>query len=143
MARSAGAHEVIDFRSDDVGTHVQNMTNGRGADRILEPQFAKNAALFPKLLAKGGSIIVYGAGGAEGNISASWGIQNHPTIKFIFMYEFEAADYARAVSDFAAMQSQGKLKHLPVKEFPLEQIAAVHEAVEIGNSGQRMIVKID
>jgi NADPH:quinone reductase len=142
IARAAGAHEVIDFRSEDVGTHVQNMTNGRGADRILEPHFAKNAASFPQLLARGGSVIVYGAGGAEGSIQASWGIQNFPTIKFIFMYEFPAAAYTRAVDEFHALQSQGKLRHLPVREFSLDQIAAVHEAVETGNSGQRMVVKL-
>src|SRR5262249_17461954 len=116
------------------------LTNGKGADRLLEPHFAKNAPLFPKMLGKLGTVIVYGAGGAEGTITASWGIQNQPTIKFIYMYEFPAPAYGRAVADFERWQSAGKIKHLPVREFALDQIAQVHEAVEKGNSGTRMIV---
>ncbi|MFM9967894.1 MAG: NADPH:quinone reductase [Burkholderiales bacterium] len=141
IARAAGADEVVDFRSEDVGERIGGLTGGRGADRILEPFFAKNAALYPKMLAKNGSVIVYGAGGAEGTISAGWGIQMHPTIRFIYMYELPADAYVKAVNDFTAMQSGGELKHLPVREFSLDQIAAVHEAVEAGNSGTRMIVK--
>ena len=83
-----------------------------------------------------------GAGGAEGPISASWGIQNQPTIRFIYMYELPAQAYVDAVNDFSALQNAGRLRHLPVREFPLDQIARCHEAVEAGNSGTRMIVKL-
>ncbi len=142
LARSAGADDVVDFRAEDVGERISALTNGRGADRILEPFFAKNAAHYPKMLAKNGSIIVYGAGGAEGSISASWGIQTHPTLCFIYMYELPDDSYVKAVADFSSMQSAGKIRHLPVREFTLEQIAALHEAVEAGNSGTRMIVNL-
>lgn len=142
IARAAGADEVIDFRAEDVGERVGALTGGRGADRILEPFFAQNAAHYPRMLAKNGSIIVYGAGGTEGSIPAAWGIQTHPTICFIYMYELPGESYARAVADFGSMQGAGRLKHLPVREFTLEQVAAAHEAVEAGNGGTRMIVKI-
>ncbi len=142
LAKSAGADEVVDFRAEDVGARVAALTGERGAERILEPQFAKNAALFPKLLAKCGTVIVYGAGGPEGAISASWGIQNQPTIRFMLMYELPAEAYTRAVADFTTMQSAGKLIHLPVREFFLEDAAASHEAVEAGNNGTRMILKL-
>src|SRR5262245_13925354 len=87
MAREAGADEVIDFRAEDVGARIVELTDGRGADRLLEPHFAKNAPLFPKMLGKRGKAIVYGAGGAEGAIPAGWGIQNQPTISVIHRYE--------------------------------------------------------
>ena len=140
IAREAGADAVIDFRADDVGARIAELTNGKGADRLLEPHFAKNAPLFPKLLAKKGTVIVYGAGGTEGAISAGWGIQNQPTIKFIYMYELPAQAYVSAVADFERLQVAGKLKHLPVREFSLDQVAQVHEAVEKGNSGTRMVI---
>ena len=142
LARAAGADEVIDFRAEDVGARMLALTGGRGADRILEPFFAKNAALYPQMLGKGGTVIVYGAGGAEGPISASWGIQNQPTIRFIYMYELPAQAYVDAVNDFSALQNAGRLRHLPVREFPLDQIVRCHEAVEAGNSGTRMILKL-
>jgi NADPH2:quinone reductase len=140
MAREAGADEVIDFRADDVGARIAELTSHKGADRLLEPHFAKNAPLFPKMVAKRGKVIVYGAGGADGAIPAGWGIQNQPTIKFIYMYELPAQAYVQAVADFERLQSAGKIKHLPVREFSLDQIAQVHEAVERGNSGTRMVI---
>jgi len=140
IARAAGADEVIDFRAEDVGARIAALTNGKGADRLLEPHFAKNAPLFPKMLAKKGTVIVYGAGGTEGAIPAGWGIQNQPTIKFMYMYELPAQAYVSAVADFERLQGAGKLKHLPVREFSLNQIAQVHEAVEKGNSGTRMVI---
>jgi NADPH:quinone reductase-like Zn-dependent oxidoreductase len=123
-----------------VGARITELTDGKGADRLLEPHFAKNAPLFPKMLAKRGTVIVYGAGGTEGAIPAGWGIQNQPTIKFMYMYELPPQSYVDAVADFERLQSAGKLKHLPVREFGLDQIAPVHEAVEKGNSGTRMVV---
>ena len=141
-AKAAGADEVVDFRAEDAGARISTLTGGRGVDRILEPFFAKNAAQYPQMLAKCGMVIVYGAGGAEGTISASWGIQNQPTIRFIYMYEFPAEAYVRAVDDFTALQTAGKLKHLPVREFSMDQIAQCHEAVEAGNSGMRMILTL-
>lgn len=142
LARAAGADEVVDFRAEDVGARIGALTGGRGADRILEPFFAKNAVLYPQMLAKCGTVIAYGAGGAEGTISAAWGIQNQPTIRFIYMYEFPAEAYSRAVADFTALQTAGKLKHLPVREFSIEQVAQCHDAVEAGNSGTRMIINL-
>jgi hypothetical protein len=38
------------------------------------------------------------------------------------------------------LQSAGKLKHLPVREFRLDQIAQAHEAVEKGNNATRMVI---
>jgi len=140
MARAAGADDVIDFRADDVSARIAELTNGKGADRLLEPHFAKNAPLFPKMVGKRGKVIVYGAGGAEGAIPAAWGIQNQPIIKFIYMYELPAQAYVQAVADFEHLQSAGSIKHLPVREFGLGDIAQVHEAVEKGNSGTRMVI---
>jgi NADPH2:quinone reductase len=142
LAKSAGADEVIDFRAEDAGARLQALTGGKGAGRIVESQFAKNAPLYPKLLAKKGTVIIYGAGGAEGTIPASWGIRNQPTLKFFIMYELPAEWYARIAADFTELQTAGRLKHLPVREFPLERIAEAHEAVEKGNNGTRMVVTL-
>jgi NADPH2:quinone reductase len=140
VAKDAGADETVDFRLDDVGERIGALTGGAGAHRIIEPQFARNAALYPKLLAKKGTVIVYGAGGAEGAIAASWGIQNQPTIKFFILYELEPEDYPRGIESFTALQTAGRVKHLPVREFAFWETAGAHEAVEKGNSGTRMIV---
>lgn len=143
LVKAAGADEAIDFRAEDVGARLAAVTGGALADRIVEPQFAKNASLYPKLLARKGTVVVYGAGGAEGTIPASWGIQTQPTIKFFIMYELPVEWYSRIAADFTEAQSAGRIKHLPVREFALNETAVAHEAVERGNNGVRMIVRPD
>ncbi len=142
MAKAAGADDIVDFRSEDVGARVGALTAGKLAEFVLEPQFTANAALLPDILAKLGTVIVYGSGGAEGVISSRWGIQNQPTIRFIYMYELPAEAYRASVADFELWQTAGKVRHLPIREFALEDIASAHEAVEKGNSGTRMVLKI-
>jgi NADPH:quinone reductase len=141
-AKAAGADEIVDFRAEDAGERVAQLTQRRGVDRILEPHFVSNARLFPKMLKKRGTVVVYGSGGAEATLSASWGIQNQPVIRFIYMYEVPPEAYANALADFERMQGAGRLKHLPVREFPLERIGEAHEAVEKGNSGTRMVIRL-
>ena len=143
LAKAAGADEVVDFRAEQVGERVLQLTGGQGVERVLEPHFVRNARLYPKLLKKRGTVIVYGSGGTEATLSANWGIQNQPTIRFILMYELPPQAYANAVADFESVQTAGRLRHLPVREFALEGIAAAHEAVEQGNSGTRMVIRLD
>jgi hypothetical protein len=74
-------------------------------------------------------------------IPASWGIQNQPTLKFFIMYELPDW-YERIAADFTKHQAAGRIKHLPVRAFPLEKVGEAHAAVEKGNNGVRMIVKL-
>jgi len=140
LARSAGVDETIDFRSEDVGARVGALTGGKGVDRLLEVNLAANAALLPAVMKKGGTVVVYGSGKPEVMLPATWGIRTQPVIRFIYMYELPPEAYDAAWRDFTAMQAAGTLKHLPIREFALEDIAAAHEAVEAGNSGTRMVV---
>jgi len=142
IARSAGADYVINYRTEDLGTRVSEITSGRGVARVLEVNFAANAAKWPQILGKGGMAIVYGSSAPEGTVAATWGIQNQPTIRFIYMYELPAEAYGAAYADLADWMTAGKLKHLPVKTFPLEEIGAAHEMVERGTDGVRAVVTL-
>ena len=140
IARTAGADHVINYRTEDLGGRVAEITSGRGASRVLEVNFAVNSAKIPQLLGKGGTVVVYGSRGPEGTVAATWGIQNQLTIRFIYMYELPAEAYGAAYADLAAWMTGGKLKHLPVKTFALEEIGAAHEMVEQGTDGVRAVV---
>jgi NADPH2:quinone reductase len=141
IAKAAGADEVIDFRAEDVATRIAALTGGKGVDRIIETNFAANAKLMPKVLRKGGSVIVYGSSGtADIPLDGRWCIPNFPTIRFMIMYELPADAYKHAVADFSGLAINNKLKHLPVQEYRLEQVGEAHEAVEKGNSGTRQVI---
>lgn len=142
VARAAGADHVINYRTDELGARVAAVTSGRGVGRVLEVNFAANAVRIPEVLGKGGTVVVYGSRGPEGTVAATWGIQNQPTIRFIYMYELPAESYRAAYADFAAWARGGKLKHLPVKTFTLREIGVAHEMVEQGTDGVRAVVML-
>ena len=142
IARSAGADHVINYRTEVLGARVAAITSGRGVRRVLEVNFAANSGKLQEVLGKAGTVVVYGSRGPEGTIAATWGIQNQPTIRFIYMYELPAEVYQAAYADLAAWASAGKLKHLPVKTFPLHEIGAAHEMVEQGTDGLRAVVTL-
>lgn len=142
IARSAGADHVINYRTEDLAARVAEATSGNGVRRVLEVDFAANAAGIPKLLGKCGTVVVYGSRGPEGTIAATWGIQNQPTIRFIYMYELPVEAYVAAYADVERWIGEGKLKHLPVKTFTLERTGDAHELVEQGTGGVRAVVTL-
>src|SRR5262249_51342591 len=49
-AQEAGADQTIDYRREDVGARVQELTGKRGVDAVIEMDFAANAKLMPAVL---------------------------------------------------------------------------------------------
>ena len=62
VAREAGADHCIDYRREDVGARVAEITGGRGVDAVIEMDLTANAKLIPSVLRPRGSVLVYGTG---------------------------------------------------------------------------------
>ena len=61
-AREAGADHAIDYKRENVGERVMEITGKRGVDAVIEMDLAANAKLIPAVLRPKGSVIVYGTG---------------------------------------------------------------------------------
>ena len=60
VAREAGADHTIDYKRDNVGDKVMQITDKRGVDAMIELDLAANAKLIPAVLRPKGSVIIYG-----------------------------------------------------------------------------------
>jgi NADPH2:quinone reductase len=140
LAIAAGARATIDFRQEDLARQILSLTDGRGVDRVVESHVASNIGRLPGAVRDGGTIVVYGTGGPEAPIPASWALRAQLTIRFIYAYAFDETVREAAIARFTELAEAGRLVHLPVRTFPLERIAAAHEAAEEGNHGSRVIV---
>ena len=56
IAQSAGADLVINYRDDDVVAAIQDYTNGKGVDRILEVEFGGNLSVSEEVIKPNGTI---------------------------------------------------------------------------------------
>jgi NADPH2:quinone reductase len=142
IAREAGADHVIDYKHENVGERVMAMTGNKGVDGIIELDIAANAKLIPLMLRRRGTVVVYGTGAAEAPVPLFFFLRNAITLKFIYVYELDAAERAAALSVIERALETGMLNTVIGKTFPLAEIAAAHAAVEQGSVLGNVVVKI-
>lgn len=137
-AHAAGADHCIDYRREDVGERVAEITGGRGVDAIIEMNLSANAGLIPATLRPKGRVIVYGTD-AEATIPAFACLVNSVTLRFFLIYQLDAEQRERAIAGVTGALEQGWLVSRIGPTFPLAETAAAHEAVEHGVIGNVVV----
>ena len=141
-AREAGADHTIDYKREDVGERVMELTGKRGVDAVIEMDLAANAKLIPFVLRPKGSVIVYGTGAAAASLPAYFCLTQFIRVQFFLVYELDTRERERAVSAISRALEQGKLANrIATPTYALTDIAAAHETVERGTIGN-VIVKM-
>jgi NADPH2:quinone reductase len=139
IAREAGADHTIDYRREDVGARVMELTDKHGVDAVIEMDLAANAKLIPQVLRAKGSVIVYGTG-PEAVIPATFCLVNTIRLQFFLVYELDTAERERTVSAINLALSEGNLiNRVAQPTFSLADTAAAHEAVERGTVGNVIV----
>lgn len=131
-ARRAGADHTILYRDEDVGARVKQLTGGRGVDAVIEMDFTANAKLYPACVRPGATIVVYGMGQTEATLPTFWFMRNHVTLKFVYVYELDAADREACLRELDTLLREGALQHTVALRLPLADIARAHDLVEQG-----------
>ena len=108
-ACAAGADHVIDYKRDNVGERVMANTGNKGVDAIIELDIAANAKLIPHVLRPRGTVVVYGTGATESPIPLFFLLRNAITLKFVYVYELDAAERAAALAGIKRALAAGTL----------------------------------
>jgi NADPH2:quinone reductase len=138
-ARAAGADHTIDYKRENVGQRVMEITAKRGVDAVIEMDLASNSKLLPTVLRPKGSVIVYGTL-PEATIPAGFCLVNSIRLQFFLVYELDAAERERALAAINRALAQGTLSHrIAQPTYGLADIAAAHEAVEKGTIGNVIV----
>jgi NADPH2:quinone reductase len=135
--RASGADEVINYRTEDVVKRITELTQGRGADRIIELNLSANAPLYDRILAPGGTVIIYGTDAPMASVPAQAFIARGATLKWFIVYDLVNADRQAGIAELNRMLADGTLQTTIAARFPLDDIVAAHDMVEaaqhIGN----------
>jgi len=137
LARKAGAHHIINYRTENVAETVRDITDGKGVDRIVEVEFGGNLETAIAILKTNGVIATYASDAIK-----------EPTVPFyqlvyknivvrhelVFLMTEEAKQLA--VGDITRWMEAGEVKHHLGARFGLAQCAAAHQAVEGGAYGK-------
>jgi NADPH2:quinone reductase len=142
LARQAGADHTIDYKREDVGARIMDLTDNGGVDAVIEMDLSANAKLYPRVLRARGSVVVYGTGTPESQIPSQWLLVNAVTMKFIFVYELTQEERAAAVGEINRLLEAKRLINNVAKTLPLSETVAAHETVENGQASGNVVVRI-
>jgi NADPH2:quinone reductase len=143
LAKAAGAHCVINYRTENVVKEVRDVTSA-GVDLIIEVAPASNAELDQEVLAHNGTIAIYANDKPTLPVPVRVAMVANFRYQFVLVYTVPPAAKLRAVDDVAAAVASvalpvGADAGLPLTHFPLEASAEAHTAVENGALGKVVI----
>jgi NADPH2:quinone reductase len=140
IAAAAGADLVVDYRDETSREQLRRFAEPM--DRIIEVNLAANLDLDLSLAGPGTTVVVYAATGADPTLPVRACMTANVTLRFVLLYGVPRDAHLRAVGDITDAIIAGAITGLPVHRFPLDDIAAAHEAVEAGAIG-KVLVDID
>jgi len=138
-ASEVGADFCIDYKRENVGERVMQITDKHGVDAVIEMDLAANAKLLPTVLRPKGSVIVYGTT-PEATIPASFCLTNSIRLQFFLVYELDHAMRERELTAINAALAHGSLRNRVAQPtYALADCVAAHEAVEKGSLGNVIV----
>lgn len=142
LAREAGADIVLNYKTDDLQSAIQDATAGQGVDRIVEVDLAANINTDIAALRPNGEIVVYGSGAAEISVPFSTAIRKGLRIAFFIVYSLEPDVREHAIANLTKLLWEDRLLHNIAARLPLEKIADAHELVEGGRAIGNVVLQI-
>jgi NADPH2:quinone reductase len=139
-ARAAGAEFVIDRKQEDVVAKIKHITGDKGVARAIEVDFSGNIPWLPQVIADYGLIAIYGSSQREAMVGFGPSILGNIAYRFFIVYNQPPALRARAIAALTDMLRHKSLQHTIAATYPLQDIAAAHEAVESGSVMGNVVV---
>ena len=141
---SAGAHHVVNHRSDDVVAEIMAVTDGAPVDRIVDVEFGGNLPTSVEVLRIGGTIATYASTNVpEPTLPFFQMMYKDITIRCVIVYAMPESAKDHAIADIDAALSANALQHRIAHTLPLDKIAESNELVEQGNIRGAVVLSID
>ncbi len=138
LAAEAGADLVVNYKDADAIKQVQSFA--RRMDRIIELALGANLELDLAVAGPETHLSDYAAERNDPVLPVRACMSANLVLRFVLLYGFPAAAIDHAVADISQALAVGALTELPVRKFPLAEVAAAHEAVENGFVGKVLVV---
>jgi NADPH2:quinone reductase len=142
-ARAAGMQESVFYKTESVPERVKALTQGRGADVIIDMDFSTTARWAAEgALAAHGQVVCYGSNALEVAMPFRPWLLQSMGVKFFLVYDLSPADRVRSVARLSGMLAQQQLQHSIGARFALGQIAEAHRTVEAGQTVGNVVINL-
>ncbi|MGO9604122.1 MAG: quinone oxidoreductase family protein [Candidatus Binataceae bacterium] len=143
LAKQYGADDVINYAKQDFAEETNRLTNGRGADLILDAVGATTMEKGLTCLAPFGHLILYGrAGGPPEPLNLFQLFQKSLKVSGFVLYTVAMVpDVMRhGIEASFRLIAEGKLKLLVGRKFPLAEAAEAHRFMESRQSTGKLVL---
>jgi NADPH2:quinone reductase len=139
VARVAGANTVANYRDADVVDQIIDEAP-TGVDRFVEVALDQNLDLDLKVAAPHAVIASYAANPDDvAKVPVRDLMAANIALRFMLLYTIKPEHLQQAIDGVSAALKARALTTPPLHRYPLEQIAAAHDAVEQGAIGKVLI----
>jgi NADPH:quinone reductase len=141
-ARAAGAHEVIDRRTEDVAARVLALTGGAGVDRIVEVDLGGNLASDLRVLQANGRIASFASrGDMRPALPYDDLLRKNISFHAVFLGGLPLAARQAIQAGVGRWLASASAQVTVSDVFPLERTADAHLAVEAGTKLGTVVVR--
>jgi NADPH2:quinone reductase len=137
LAEQAGADLMVNYRSPDAAEQVEAFGP---VDRVIEVALGANLQLDLAVVGPHATIVTYAAAATDPVLPTRACMTANVTLKFVLLYGVPMTALGQAAADITAALAAAEITGLPVRKFPLEEIAAAHEAAESGAVGKLIVI---
>jgi NADPH2:quinone reductase len=142
-ARAAGMQDAIFYKTESVPERVKALTQGRGADVIIDMDFSTTAVWASEgALAPHGQVVCYGSNVLEVPLPFRPWLYQSMGVKFFLVYDLTPADRQTAVARLSGMLVAGQLQHSIGASFTLDQVVQAHRTVEAGQTVGNVVIEL-
>lgn len=146
--RELGADLAVNYRSDSFAARVQDATDGRGVDVVLDPIGASYLADNLKSLAIGGRLVVIGLmGGAKAEVSLAALLARRLSVIGSTLRSRPVEEKASIIAGFrrrfGADLEAGRIRPVIDRVLPLEAVADAHRAMKASEHFGKIVLRID
>ena len=139
---SLGADYAINYSEDDWTDEVLKATDGKGVDWLIEMVGGDIVAKNLKVLAKHGTMWIYGsASGEDFKVSVLSLMQKNHIIRGYWLMNESVENRIKFTKELLEHLGAGRLK-IQVTEFPLEQAREAHEAIENRKTTGKVVLTV-
>ncbi|MDG2288879.1 MAG: NADPH:quinone reductase, partial [Woeseiaceae bacterium] len=144
VCMSAGAHQVVNHRSDNVVNEILGASGGELVDRVVDVEFGANLTFTVEVLKIGGVIATYSSTQvSEPTLPFFTMMYKDLTLRTIIVYAMPEAAKKHAIADIHEGLKAITLQHRISQTLPLDDIVDSNEVIEQGSIRGAVILSID